>query len=76
MKREYDAERYAVIYTCSHCHYKYADADWEQRKDDEGNEPFIAMQERMHSDASRWHEQDEKHTVYACPMCGILQIEV
>lgn len=76
MEREYDAERHAGIYTCSHCHYKYADVDWEQRKSDEGNQPFIAMEERMHSGDSCWYGQNESHAVYACPKCGILQIEV
>lgn len=48
MKREYDVERRTFVSTCSHCHYKYANVDWEQRKSDEGNEPFIEMREMMH----------------------------
>ena len=76
MERNYDNERRAWIYTCSYCHYKYADTDWEKRNSDEGNKQFIEMQERMHSGDSCWYGQDERHTVYACPMCGILQIEV
>lgn len=76
MEREYDAERHASIYTCSHCHYKYADVDWEQRKSDEGNEPFIEMREMMHHSDVFGRGQYVSHIVYACPKCGILQIEV
>lgn len=34
------------------------------------------MVEKMVSNFGHWYEDSEIHTVYACPVCGILQIEV
>ena len=77
MKRYFDDERRVIVSTCSYCGYKYADTDWKNRSDSEGDKPFIEMQESMHSENGRgYYNNIVSHKIFACPTCGVLQIEV
>lgn len=74
MKTVYDYDEHNLItvtHTCTTCGY-------EDKSDGYGNNSFIEMEGfELHStDRSGYYPRDKRHTVYACPKCGVLQIEV
>lgn len=80
MKRIYDCDEETMTYVCQVCGYKYTE-DLKTRWCNvvEGDDEFIEMEGlELHSTdrSDGWHPSHNTHTIYACPKCGVLQIEV
>lgn len=77
MIAEYDRENNCTIYACKICGHTYKEYyDYKKHLSDEG-EPFIKMEEPLLTTVSAdWGpDRIERVTQYACPVCGVLQID-
>ena len=77
MKSSYDNENNCSVYTCPICGYVYHEYyDYKQQQMN-NEEPFIEMAEVLLFEKARdWAPKELircKH--YACPRCGVLQID-
>ena len=76
MTINYDFDSHTKNYTCSVCGYKYTKETAPYGNIIEGDDPFIEMDIVLHSDNnSRYYIDHRSHTMYACPKCGVLQIQ-
>ena len=77
MKIEYDWDKRTKTYTCN-CGYKCVEGiDLRYSRIIEGDEPFIEIEDKLHSPNTNYGYGDSvSHKIYACPKCGMLQIEV
>lgn len=79
MKIIYDWDERTQTHICQACGYKHvADVRGMYPKTIEGDDKFIEMEGvELHStDRSYYYPSHNIHTIYACPKCGVLQIEV
>lgn len=79
MKITYDWDERTKTCICQACGYKHVeDLDSSYHKTIEGDDKFIEMEGiELHStDRSYYYPSHNTHTIYACPKCGVLQIEV
>lgn len=78
MKINYDSDNNCEVYTCGVCgyiyHYHY---DYDKQVDN-AEKPFVKLEEPLLHTVSRSWEPDriERIYQYACPICGVLQIDV
>lgn len=77
MKINYDSDTNGETYVCDVCgytYYYYYDYD---KRVDSAEEPFIKLEEPLLRTVRRNWEPDriEKVSQYACPKCGVLQID-
>jgi hypothetical protein len=70
MKVDYNYEEQIRTCICSVCGYKYTEEMEVYGGTLEGDEPFIEMEEIFHD------TDDCKHSIYACPKCGVIQLDV
>ena len=76
MKTNFDADNNCTIYTCSvcgHVYHEYYDYDNCIRNKEK---PFIKMEEPLLRTVERDYAPNtlERINQYACPICGVLQI--
>ena len=81
MKVRYDYDIGTRTYSCPVCGYRYIEDTTTARYRSvlEGDEEFIKMESfQLYSTdySNGWSSSPRSHTVYACPKCGTLQIEV
>ena len=78
MKVIYDWDKNTRTYTCQACWYKYTEETGPYSKVLEGDKTFIEMEgfEFHSTDREYYYPSHNTHTVYACPKCGTLQIQV
>ena len=77
MKVDYNYEEQIRTCICSVCGYNYTEEMEVYGRTLEGKEPFIEMEEIFHStDESGYYSRPCKHSIYACPKCGVLQLDV
>jgi protein-arginine kinase activator protein McsA len=79
MKITYNWEERIKTCVCQACGYRHSEEMYYTHSTIEGNEPFIEMEGfELHSTdrSDGWHPSHNTHTIYACPKCGVLQIEV
>ena len=78
MTIKYDSDNNCEVYTCSVCGYIYNyHYDYDKRTDNT-EEPFIKLETPLLHTVSRSWEPDriEKISQYACPKCGVLQVDI
>lgn len=75
MKSHYDNESNCRVFVCPVCSYVYH--EYYSDKQDE-NEPFICMSQPLLYEKPRdWAPAElMRVTHYACPKCGVLQIDL
>ena len=74
MRTFYDSNKCCTVYTCPHCNYTYHEyMDYKEHLSN-NEEPFIQMCEVLLTETS--DRRIIKLLQYACPSCGILQIDV
>jgi predicted RNA-binding Zn-ribbon protein involved in translation (DUF1610 family) len=78
MKSDYNYDENTKTYTCPVCGYKRIEEMKYDGKILEGDEPFIEMENFALHSTSRdgYYPTPHTHTVYACPKCGILQLNI
>ena len=78
MKIIYNYDNDTKTCTCQACGYRYVEDLNCSYKTIEGDDDFIKMEDiKLHStDRSHYYPTHNTHTIYACPKCGVLQIEV
>ena len=77
MKIIYDWDKHTETHICSICGYKHTKEMGVHGKAIEGDDEFIEMEDVLHSQKrSSYFSDIRSHSVYACPKCGTLQIEV
>jgi predicted RNA-binding Zn-ribbon protein involved in translation (DUF1610 family) len=79
MKVIYNHDEGSQTRICSVCGYKHTKEYGYWGKTIEGDDEFIEMEGfELHSTdrSDGWHPSHNTHTIYACPKCGVLQIEV
>lgn len=78
MKVIYDYDANTKTCTCSTCGYRLVIETKVYGEILVGDESFIEMEGfELHStDRSNYYPTHHQHTVYACPKCGTLQIEI
>ena len=80
MKITYDWEERTKTCVCQACGYRHIkDTTGVYGRTIEGDKPFIEMEGiELHSTdrSDGWHLLHNTHTIYACPKCGVLQIEI
>lgn len=77
MKISYDSDNHCETYVCGVCGYTYYyHYDYGKRIDSAG-EPFLKLEEPLLRTVQRSWEPDriERIHQYACPKCGVLQID-
>ena len=77
MKTNFDHENNCENYTCSVCGYTYTHYyDYEKQVDNE-EKPFVKFEgPLLHVVSGCWEpDRIEKISQYACPVCGVLQID-
>lgn len=78
MKLTYDYDEHTKICVCQACGYKHVeDTKSSYGRTIEGDDEFIEMEGlELHStDRGGWYPSHHTHTIYACPKCGVLQIQ-
>jgi predicted RNA-binding Zn-ribbon protein involved in translation (DUF1610 family) len=77
MKKTYDYDEYTKTCTCPVCGYKCTkDLHSSYRPLIEGDDEFVKMDFTLHSeDNANYYSGSRSHTMYACPKCGVLQLE-
>lgn len=78
MKVIYDWDEHTETCTCQACGYKHTTETKVYGKTLEGDDSFIEMEDfALHSTdrSDSWHPSHNTHTIYACPKCGVLQIQ-
>ena len=78
MKVECNCEEQTETRTCPICGYKQTKEYKKYGRILEGDESFIEMEGFQFHSTNRdsWHPSHDTHTVYACPKCGVLQIQI
>lgn len=78
MKSNYNYDEGVNEYVCPVCGYKYVEETRYNGKILEGDEEFIEMEDfKFHStDNSDYYPRTRHHTIYACPKCGVLQLDI
>lgn len=74
---KFDSDNHRTIYKCKVCGHTYVEYyDYKKTSQDNG-EPFIKMEEPLLRTVSiDWGpNRIERVTQYACPKCGVLQID-
>ena len=77
MRTFYDSNKCCTVYTCPHCNYTYHEYfDYKKRTENQ-EKPFIVLVEKLFYFKPRDYAEDEAKRLYhyACPGCGILQID-
>lgn len=74
MKTTYDWDERTETHICQACGYKHTKKTSYVGTTIEGDDEFIEMEDILHSRKS--YSSVCSHRVYACPKCGVLQIEV
>ena len=73
-------EGFLEIEMCPVCKYVYKkftpNADRWESKILKGSVPFIEFLECEMSDSEDYYDKVRKHTKYACPRCGVIQLAV
>lgn len=74
-------EGYLDIQMCPVCKYVYKEFHsrsdtWGDKKILKGSVPFIEMLEVELSKSDDYDEHIQRRTKYACPRCGVIQIDV
>ena len=79
MKIIYDYDDDTRTHICEACGYKLVeDINTSWHETIEGDDDFIEMEGiQLHSTdrSDGWHPSHNTHTIYACPKCGVLQIQ-
>ena len=76
MKITYNWDEHTRTCTCQVCGYKYTEETKAYGEIIEGDDPFVEMDIVLHSDNnSIYYSNHRSHTMYACPKCGVLQIQ-
>lgn len=70
----YDSNKECTVYTCPHCNYTYHEYSDYDKQSSNNEEPFIQMCEVLLTETS--DGRITRLPQYACPRCGILQIDV
>lgn len=73
MRTFYDSNKCCTVYTCPHCNYTYHEYSDYDKHTDNNEEPFIVMCEVLLTGTS--DGRLIRLPQYACPSCGILQID-
>lgn len=78
MKSSYDNENNCRVYTCPVCGHVYHEYYDYTKNQTNSEEPFIKLAEVLLYEKPRDYGPDELVRVYhyACPKCGILQVDV
>ena len=79
MKQRYDWSEHTETRICQACGYTHTKELGYYGKTIEGDDKFIEMEGlELHSTdrSDSWHSSHNTHTIYACPKCGVLQIEM
>ena len=79
MKITYDWKERTTTHICQACGYRHTKEMNRYEKPLEGDDKFIEMEGfELHSTdrSDVWHPSHNTHTIYACPKCGVLQVEV
>lgn len=78
MKITYDHDNKCEVQTCGVCGHTYH-YYWDYDKQHENEEkPFVQLEEPLlHTVRRSWEPvRVEKITQYACPVCGVLQVDI
>ncbi len=77
MKISYDSDTNCETYVCGVCGYTYKYYYNYDMQADNAEEPFVKLEEPLLRTVRRSWEPDriEKVSQYACPKCGVLQID-
>jgi protein-arginine kinase activator protein McsA len=77
MTIKYDSDNNCEVHTCSICGYIYNYYYDYNKQTDNTEEPFIKLETPLLHTVSRGWEPDriEKISQYACPKCGVLQVD-
>lgn len=78
MKAYYDNNAECIVYTCPHCNHIYHEYyDYKKRTENQ-EKPFLILDDKLLYFKPRDYAEDEAKRLYhyACPNCGILQIDV
>lgn len=74
MRTYYDGNRCCIVYTCPHCNYTYHEYTDYDKQSSNNEERFIQICEVLLTET---HDgRITRLPQYACPSCGILQIDV
>ena len=78
MRTFYDGNKCCTVYICPHCNYTYHEYSDYKKYTANQEKPFIVLDEKLLYFKPRDYEEDEAKRLYhyACPSCGILQIDV
>ena len=74
MRTYYDGNKGCTVYTCPHCNYTYHEYTDYDKHSNNNEEPFIQLCEVLLTETS--YRGIIRLPQYACPSCGILQIDV
>ena len=74
MRTFYDSNKCCIVYTCPHCNYSYHQYSDYDKQYVNNEEPFIKMCEVLLTETP--NRGLTRLPQYACPSCGILQIDV
>lgn len=74
MRTFYDSNRCCTVYTCPHCNYTYHEYSDYDRHLTNTEAPFVRLSEVLLTETS--DGRTIRLSQYACPRCGILQIDV
>ena len=73
MRTFYDNNKCCTVYTCPHCNYTYHEYSDYDKRTHNNEEPFIHICAVLTETSDR---RVTRLSQYACPNCGILQIDV
>ena len=78
MKITYDWGKRTQTHICQACGYRHTTEMTYVGTTIEGDEAFMEMEniELSSTDRSHYYPSHNTHTIYACPKCGVLQIEI
>ena len=74
MRTFYDSNKCCTVYTCPHCNYTYHEYSDYDKQSNNNEESFIQMSEVLLTETN--DGRITRLPQYACPSCGILQIDV
>ena len=74
MRTYYEGNKCCTVYTCPHCNYTYHEYSDYNKQSDNNEKPFIQLCEVLLTETS--DERIIRLPQYACPNCGILQVDV
>lgn len=78
MKVEWNHDEQIETHVCLGCGYRHSKEYKAHGVTLEGDKPFIEMEgfEFHSTDKAYYYPSHNTHTVYACPKCGVLQIQI